>query len=101
MSIRLKLAISAVSTAAALTFAGAAFAQSSADEPERIRGEIVSLSGNTLKVHRRSGETVTIDVDQNQFLPEGGRDVKCWSSPKPRAARAKATTRGISVRTAR
>ena len=64
MPIRLKLAVSAVSTAAALTFAGAAFAQSSADKPERIRGEIVSLSGNTLKVHRHSGETVTIDVDQ-------------------------------------
>ncbi|OAJ54784.1 hypothetical protein A6V36_08010 [Paraburkholderia ginsengiterrae] len=58
MSIKLKLAASFV----ALTFAGAAFAQSSADKPERIRGDIVSLSGTTLKVHRRSGDTVTIEV---------------------------------------
>ena len=58
MSIKLKLAASFV----ALTFAGAAFAQSSADKPERIRGDIVSLSGTTLKVHRHSGDTVTIEV---------------------------------------
>jgi hypothetical protein len=45
-----------------MTLAGAAFAQSPADKPERIRGEIVSLSGNTLKVHRRSGDTVSIEV---------------------------------------
>jgi hypothetical protein len=58
MSIHFKLSASVV----ALTLAGAAFAQSSADKPERIRGDIVSLSGTTLKVHRRSGDTVTIDV---------------------------------------
>jgi hypothetical protein len=61
MSIRFKLAASFV----ALTLAGAAFAQSSADKPERIRGEIVSLSGTTLKVHRRSGDTVTIEVNDS------------------------------------
>jgi hypothetical protein len=58
MSIRLKLAISF----AVLTFAGAAAAQSSAGKPERIRGEIVSLSGHTLSVHRHSGDTVTIEM---------------------------------------
>jgi hypothetical protein len=61
MPFRLKLAVSFV----ALTLAGAAFAQSSADKPERIRGEIVSLSGNTLKVHRRSGDTVSIEVKES------------------------------------
>ncbi len=63
MPSRLKLAVSALSFTAALTLASAALAQSSAAKPERIRGEIVSLSGNTLKVHRHSGETVTVDVD--------------------------------------
>jgi hypothetical protein len=58
MSTHFKLAVSFV----ALTLAGAAFAQSSADKPERIRGEIVSFTGSTLKVHRRSGDTVTIDL---------------------------------------
>ncbi|OLL31441.1 hypothetical protein BTH42_10850 [Burkholderia sp. SRS-W-2-2016] len=60
MSIRLKLAASLV----ALTLSGAALAQSPAGKPERIRGEIVSLSGDTLQIHRRSGDTVTIEVDQ-------------------------------------
>ena len=55
MPIRFKLAASFV----ALTLASASFAQSSATKPERIRGDIVSFSGDTLTVHRRSGETVT------------------------------------------
>src|SRR5262249_785299 len=50
MSIRFKLATSLV----ALTLASASFAQSPAAKPERIRGDIVSFSGNTLTVHRRS-----------------------------------------------
>jgi hypothetical protein len=58
MSIRIKLAVSLV----ALTFAGAAVAQAPAGKPERIRGEIVSVSGDTLKVHRHSGDTVTIEL---------------------------------------
>lgn len=58
MPTRFKLA----ATFVALTIAGAAFAQSPAAKPERIRGDIVSFAGNTLKVHRRSGETVTIDM---------------------------------------
>lgn len=58
MSTRLKLAVSVV----ALTFAAAALAQAPADKPERIRGDVVSLSGNSLQVHRRSGDTVTIEL---------------------------------------
>lgn len=61
MSTPFKLAVSVV----ALTLAGAAFAQSSADKPERIRGEIVSFAGSTLKVHRRSGDTVTIEMQDS------------------------------------
>jgi len=58
MSIRLKLAASIV----AATLAGGALAQSAAGKAERIRGDIVSFSGNSLKVHRRSGDTVLINV---------------------------------------
>ncbi|HEY0793878.1 MAG TPA: hypothetical protein VGD78_22640 [Chthoniobacterales bacterium] len=54
MSIRLKIGI----TLATFIFAGVTFAQT----PERIRGEIVSLDGDTLKVHSRTGETVAIEV---------------------------------------
>ncbi len=58
MSIRLKLVASVV----AATLAGSALAQSAASKPERIRGDIVSFYGSSLKVHRRSGETVLINV---------------------------------------
>ncbi|RFU49490.1 hypothetical protein [Paraburkholderia sp. DHOC27] len=58
MSIRLKLGV----TLATLAFAGAALAQTPAVKPTRIRGDIVSLNGDTLTVHRRSGDTVTVDV---------------------------------------
>jgi hypothetical protein len=58
MSIRLQLGV----TLAALAFAGVALAQTPAGKPSRIRGEIVSLDGDVLKVHRRSGDTVPIDV---------------------------------------
>lgn len=61
MSTHFKLAVSFV----ALMLASAAFAQTSADKPERIRGEIVSFAGSTLKVHRRSGDTVTIDLQES------------------------------------
>jgi hypothetical protein len=64
MSFRLKFAVSFVT----LTLAGAAVAQSSADKPERIRGEIVSVSGNTLQVHRRSGDTVTVEMKDSTGL---------------------------------
>jgi hypothetical protein len=49
-------------TVATLAFAGAALAQAPAAKPARIRGDIVSISGDTLTVHRRSGDTVTVDL---------------------------------------
>jgi hypothetical protein len=55
MSIRFKL----VASALAFSFASTAFAQGPA-KPTRIRGEIISLSGDTLTVHRRSGDTVKV-----------------------------------------
>ena len=58
MSIRMKLGV----TLDTFAFAGVTLAQTPAVKPERIRGEIVSLDGDTLKVHRRSGETVSIEV---------------------------------------
>jgi hypothetical protein len=58
MSIRLKFGV----TLATLAFAGVALAQTPAAKPSRIRGDIVSLDGDVLKVHRRSGDTVSIDV---------------------------------------
>jgi hypothetical protein len=59
MSFRFQLVISAI----VLTLANASFAQPNADKPERIRGTIQSYSGGMLQVHRRSGETVSIAVD--------------------------------------
>jgi hypothetical protein len=47
---------------ATFLFAGAALAQTPDAKPERIRGDIVSLQGDILTVHRRSGDTVSIDV---------------------------------------
>lgn len=64
MSIRFKLAASFI----ALTLAGAAFAQSSAGKPERIRGDIVSVAGTTLTVHRRSGDNVTVDMSDASHI---------------------------------
>ncbi|WP_206950654.1 hypothetical protein [Trinickia acidisoli] len=57
MSIRIKLAVSVMT----LSLASVALAQAPA-KPARIRGDIVSLSGDTLTVHRRSGDTVKIAV---------------------------------------
>jgi hypothetical protein len=47
---------------AALTIAGAASAQTSDVTAERIRGDIMSFHGDILTVHRRSGDTVSIEV---------------------------------------
>jgi hypothetical protein len=58
MSVRLKLGV----TVAALAFASVALAQAPAAKPSRIRGDIVSVSGDSLTVHRRSGDTVKIDL---------------------------------------
>jgi hypothetical protein len=59
MSVRLKLG----ATLATLAFAGVALAQTPADKPSRIRGEIVALDGDVMKVHRRGGDTVSIKVE--------------------------------------
>jgi hypothetical protein len=58
MSIRLKLGVTLVT----LAIGSVAFAQTPAVKPSRIRGDIVSLDGDVLKVHRRSGDTVSIDL---------------------------------------
>lgn len=55
----------AVLAAAALVTASASYAQTPA--PSRIRGEIVSLTGDTLIVHRTNADNVTID-----FKPDVG-----------------------------
>lgn len=47
---------------ATLTLACVSFAQTSDVKPERIRGDIVSLRGDVLTVHRHSGDTVSIEV---------------------------------------
>jgi hypothetical protein len=58
MSIRLKLGV----TLATLAFASVVLAQTPAAKPSRIRGDVVSLDGDVLKVHRRSGDTVSIEL---------------------------------------
>lgn len=58
MSTRMKLGAAALALASIATTAFGAGAK-----PARIRGEIVSLSGDTLTVHRKSGETVKIEVE--------------------------------------
>ncbi|MBP0588444.1 hypothetical protein J8I87_01675 [Paraburkholderia sp. LEh10] len=58
MSFRIKLGATILTAA----LAGSAFAQAPATKPTRIRGEVVSLDGDTLKVHRRSGDTVSIEL---------------------------------------
>jgi len=58
MSLRMKLGV----TVATLAFVSVALAQTPAAKPARIRGDIVSVSGDTLTVHRRSGDTVTVDL---------------------------------------
>ena len=58
MSIHYKLGV----LFAAVAFSSASFAQAPDVKPERIRGDIVSFSGETLTVHRKSGDTVSIDV---------------------------------------
>lgn len=55
MSIRIKLALGAL----AVSLTSTAFAQAPA-KPTRIRGDIVSFSGDTLTVHRRSGDVVNV-----------------------------------------
>ncbi len=47
---------------ATFLFAGVSVAQTPDVKPVRIRGDIVSFQGEILTVHRRSGDTVAIDV---------------------------------------
>jgi hypothetical protein len=53
---------------AAMTIAHAAMAQAPAAKVVRLRGDIVSLSGDTMKVHRNSGETVSVTLAPNVTL---------------------------------
>lgn len=53
--------LAAASIVATTVFSANAFAQTPAAMPTRIRGEIVSLSGDTLVVHRTNADNVTID----------------------------------------
>jgi hypothetical protein len=47
---------------AAFSLNGVTLAQTPPAKPQRIRGEIVALDGQALKVQSRTGETVAIDV---------------------------------------
>jgi hypothetical protein len=58
MSTRILLAVAL----AALSLTDLTLAQTSAGKPQRIRGEIVALDGQALKVQSRTGGTVAIDV---------------------------------------
>lgn len=62
------------------SFASVATAQTSNVKPERIRGDIVSMQGDILKVHRRSGDTASIeikpDVTVSALKPIALADVK-------------------------
>lgn len=64
MSIRLKAGV----TLATLVFAGVTYAQAPAPKPARIRGDIVSLNGDVLQVHRRSGDTVSITLNATSAI---------------------------------
>jgi len=68
---------------AAVGFSGLSFAQMHGAKPERIRGDIVSFKGETLTVHRASGDTVLIDVKPeigvSSFKPAMLSDAKVGS----------------------
>ncbi len=64
MSYRTKFSV----VVAALALSGAALAQAPAAQVVRLRGNIVSLNGDTLVVHRNSGDTVTVALAPNVQL---------------------------------
>ena len=68
---------------AALAFSSVSFAQTPDVKPERIRGNIVSLKGEVLTVHRNSGDTVSVDVKPDvgvsAFKPAKLSDAKVGS----------------------
>jgi len=88
MTIRLKVA----ATIAAMTLAGSALAQTPDAKPVRIRGNVVSLDGDVLKVHRRSGDTVSIDLAAN--VPVSSVKAMQLSDIKPGTFVGTATTTG-------
>lgn len=59
MSYRVKIGV----ICATLAIAGAALAQAPAAKVTRLRGSIVSLTGDTLVVHRNSGDTVSVALE--------------------------------------
>jgi hypothetical protein len=65
---------------AAAAFSIASLAQAAEVKPERIRGDIVSFTGETLVVHRKSGDTVSVevkpDVGVSAFKPARLSDAK-------------------------
>ena len=83
-----------IALTAGLALAGVAVA-AQAPPPTRIRGDIVSLNGDTLTVHRRSGDTVTIalksDVPVNAVRKIAMADIKPGSFI---GTTAKADTKG-------
>ncbi len=76
MSIQHKLGI----LFAAIAFSSASFSQGADVKPERIRGDVVSFSGETLVVHRKSGDNAKInvkpDVGVSAFKPAKLADAK-------------------------
>jgi hypothetical protein len=62
MSYRTTIGVAIVAMAFAST---AALAQAAAPKVTRIRGDIVSLNGDTLVVHRNSGDTVSVTLAPN------------------------------------
>ncbi len=77
---------------AALAFSSASFAQTPDVKPERIRGDIVSFKGELLTVHRKSGDTVSIDVkptsESRLSSPPGfptPKSVRTWGRRRLRA----------------
>lgn len=47
---------------AVMTLTASASVAAQDAKPERIRGDVVSIQGDILKVHRRSGDTASIDI---------------------------------------
>lgn len=66
-----------------MTLATAASIQAQDAKPERIRGDVVSIQGDILKVHRRSGDTASIEIKPDTTISAlktiGLSDVKAGS----------------------
>ena len=88
ISFRAKLGVAAV----ALVLSAGAFAQSAA-KPTRIRGSVVSLQGDTLTVHRNSGDTLVVDLKPDTPV-SALRNIKL-SDIKPGSFVGTAATTGV------